>query len=80
MGNAPSFTDPFLQFWTFGCYLVPLALLELYLRARDGRSRLGKGVLACALIVIALIMGVGIVGFGMFSQMIISGAPLQLPG
>lgn len=80
LGNAPSFTDPFLQFWTFGCYLVPLALLELYLRARDGRSRLGKGVLACALIVITLIMGVGIVGFGMFSQMIISGAPLQLPG
>ena len=49
LGHAASFKDPFFHFWTFGCYLVPLLVLELYLRAKDrgsapvgGRSRPGS--------------------------------------
>ena len=34
-----SFDGPFLRFWAFGQYLVPLAVLELYLRARESQSR-----------------------------------------
>jgi uncharacterized membrane protein len=79
IGNPVSFGDPFLRFWTFGCYLVPLAVLEMYLRARDGSSPIGKGAVAGSLVVLTLIMGVGIFAFGMFSQLIVSGAPLQFP-
>ena len=69
----PSFDDPFLRFWTVGCYLAPLAVLELYLRARDSSRPLGKGAVASGLVVLTLLMGVGIFAFGMFSQLIVSG-------
>lgn len=76
MGLQAGFGDPFLRFWTFGCYLVPLAVLEIYLRARDNGSAFGKGATAIALVVITLLMGAGIVAFAGFSQQIISGGPL----
>jgi uncharacterized membrane protein len=79
LGNPVSIRDPFLSFWAFGCYLVPLAVLEMYLRARDGSSPLAKGAVASGLVALTLIMGVGIFAFGMFSQLIVSGAPLQFP-
>ena len=36
-----TFTGPALAFWAYGCYLVPLAMMELYLRtqARPGSGR-----------------------------------------
>jgi hypothetical protein len=51
----------------------------MYLRARDGSSPLAKGAVASGLVALTLIMGVGIFAFGMFSQLIVSGAPLQFP-
>lgn len=80
MGAKPSMSDPFLVGWTFGCYLVPLAVAELYLRARD---RGGAGArFATALIIVAmtLFMAAGVFAFGMFSMRLLSGAPLSLPG
>lgn len=79
LGNEVSFSDPFLRFWTFGCYLVPLAVLELYLRARDGANPVAKGAVAAGLVALTLTMALGIFAFGMFSQLIVSGAPLKLP-
>jgi hypothetical protein len=46
---------------------------------RDSGSPFGKGAVASGLVVLTLIMGVGIFAFGMFSQLIVSGAPLQFP-
>ena len=80
IGAEPSFSDPFLRFWTFGCYLVPLALLECYLRARDSHGRLAKLGVAGALVLLTLAMGAGMAGFALFSQKLITGAPLALPG
>jgi uncharacterized membrane protein len=79
LGNPVSFRDPFLSLWAWGCYLVPLAVLEMYLRARDGSSPVAKGAVASSLVVLTLIMSVGIFAFGMFSQLIVSGAALQFP-
>jgi hypothetical protein len=80
LGRKPSMDDPFLTAWTFGCYLVPLAVAELYLRARDRGGAWAR--LATALIIVAmtLFMAAGIFAFGMFSLRILSGAPLSLPG
>lgn len=66
--------------WSFGCYLVPLAVLELYLRAKDGAGPSGRFAMAGGLFVLTALMGVGMVGFTLFSQRILSGAPVGLPG
>jgi uncharacterized membrane protein len=79
LGTQASFTDWFPRFWTFGCYLAPLAVLEVYFRARRSSSPLARGAVAAALVATTLLMGVGIAAFGMFSNLIISGAPLPFP-
>jgi hypothetical protein len=77
LGNKVSFSDPFLQAWTWGCYLVPLAVLELYLRAKKSADPGARFAVAGGLVTLTLLMGVGIAGFAAFSQLIISGAPLK---
>jgi hypothetical protein len=79
LGLKPDMRDPFLQLWTFGCYLVPLAVLQLYFLAQGG-ARWAQVAVAALLVVLTLCMAAGMLGFGMFSQMIISGKPLALPG
>lgn len=78
LGRKPGFSDPFLQFWVFGCYLVPLAAAEAYLRARD--SGRGRVLVAAGLVALTLFMAMGVFAFGMFSLLIVSGGPLKLPG
>lgn len=58
--DPETFTGPFLVFLSFAQTLVPLAVLELYLRIRDGRSRLGHYAMAGALAVLALATAAGI--------------------
>jgi hypothetical protein len=58
----PKFDPGFFIFWAFGSYLMPLAVLELYLRTESEGGALGK--LGVALIVAGLtvVMAVGIYG------------------
>ncbi len=79
VGYDASFSDPFIHFWSYGCYLVPLAVLELYLRAKASGSTAGRLAVAGGLVAITLFMLVGMVGFAAFSQLVISGKPLALP-
>lgn len=51
--DAKTFTGPFLVFLAFAQYLLPLAVLELYFRARDGGNaaqRWGMAGLLCGLV------------------------------
>jgi Predicted membrane protein (DUF2306) len=57
---------PFFSFWQFGCYLVPLAVLELYLRAKDSAGPGGRYAMAGVLGVLTLVMGAGIAGAYLF--------------
>ena len=50
-------------FVEFGSYLVPLAILELYLRAKASRSRTAQLALAIGLVAVTIYMWVGAVGF-----------------
>jgi uncharacterized membrane protein len=79
IGNEVRFGDPFFKFWTWGCYLVPLAVLEVYYLARDRGGAPSRTAMAGALVAITLFMGAGIFAFAMFSQAIITGAPMGLP-
>jgi hypothetical protein len=58
--NPKTFTGPFLTFWSFGNYLLPLAILELYLRATDRSSSSTRFAMATGLFVLTIAMGVGI--------------------
>ena len=62
VGIGKDFDGPFVRFWAFGCYLVPLAVLELYLRARDRSGPPGKVAMAGALFVLTAGVGIGIFG------------------
>jgi uncharacterized membrane protein len=57
-----TFQGPFLTFMSFASYLIPLAILELYLRAQDRSSAPGRLAMAAGLLVLTVAMGVGIFG------------------
>jgi len=58
--NPKTFIGPFLSVWSFANYLLPLAVLELYLRAGDSKSVRRRHAMAVGLLVLTLAMAVGI--------------------
>jgi len=79
LGFEVSFGDPFFKFWTWGCYLVPLAVLQIYFHAQDRGGFITRAATAGGLVALTVVMGAGIVVFGIFSQALITGAPIGLP-
>lgn len=67
VGMGANFDGPVVIFWAFGCYLVPLAVLELYLRTKDSHAARRKFAMAATLFVSAALAGVGTVGVSMFA-------------
>lgn len=53
---------PFFIAWNFGSYLVPLAVLELYFRAKERGSPAGRLAMAGGLTTLTALMSVGIAG------------------
>jgi hypothetical protein len=65
--DPDAFRGPALTVLSFAQYLLPLAVLELYLRTRDRpgtarRSAMAKFVMATVIALLTVAMGVGIVG------------------
>jgi uncharacterized membrane protein len=58
--DSGSFSGPFVIAWHFGQFLLPLAVLELYLRARDGGNAQGRYAMAAGLLALTILMGIGI--------------------
>ena len=58
--DPTTFRGPFISFMSFGQYLLPLAVLELYLRAQDRPGALRRMAMAAVLFVVTVAMGVGI--------------------
>lgn len=50
----------FYRFWEFGCYLLPLGVLELYLRTREGAGAGRRLAMAGLLLALTALMGAGI--------------------
>ncbi len=69
MGGTIDLRGPFFIFWAFGSYLVPLAVLELYFRAKTSAGPAPRFAMAGGLAAVTVLMGVGIAGvwFGMFA-------------
>jgi hypothetical protein len=65
-GFDPStFRGPFLTFMSFAQFLVPLAVLEIYLRAQDRPGTLRRMATAGMLFVLTLVMGAGLFAVAM---------------
>ncbi|WP_074408036.1 DUF2306 domain-containing protein [Aquimarina megaterium] len=58
--DPETFRGPFLVFLDFGQFLVPLAILELYLRVQDRSSTSGKIAMTTFLFFLTIITGIGI--------------------
>jgi hypothetical protein len=58
--DPETFQGPFLTFLGFAQYLLPLAVLELYLRTQDRAGIPGRFAMATSLLVLTVAMGVGI--------------------
>jgi hypothetical protein len=72
VGIGEGFDGPFFLFWGFGCYLLPLAVLELYLLAKESPGPRGRFAMAGGLVALTIFMGVGILGFSMFMWSILA--------
>lgn len=78
LGHEPSFRDWFFPFWSWGCFLVPLAVLQLYFFAQDRGGPVLRVAAAGGLVALTLAMALGTFVFAMFSQKLIEGAPVGL--
>lgn len=65
--------EPFFVVWGFGCTLVPLAVLELFLRVRDRSGSAGQWAMAGALGTLTVLTAVGVVGYGLSIRPLLSG-------
>jgi tetratricopeptide (TPR) repeat protein len=63
--DPATFSGPFLTFISFAQYLVPLAILEIYLRIEDRGGAPGRFAMAAGLAVLTIALGVGIFAVAM---------------
>ena len=59
-GGPKEFDASFYAFWSYGCYLVPLAVLELYFRAQETGGAMAKLGMAVLLVALTVAMAGGI--------------------
>jgi hypothetical protein len=72
-GGKPAI-GPFFDVWSFGSYLVPLAGLELWFRARETAGAGGRRAAAAVIFLLTLLLGLGSIG-----AWFLLWAPLALP-
>jgi hypothetical protein len=58
--DTKTFSGPFLSIWEFGSYLLPLALLEIYLWTEKRAGERGRLVTATVLVLATVAMSIGI--------------------
>ncbi|MEO1053279.1 MAG: DUF2306 domain-containing protein [Bacteroidota bacterium] len=66
--DPETFQGPFLSFWTFGQYLLPLAILELYYLAQDRAKATGRFAMGGSLLLwtLAMLAGTVVATMGMW--------------
>jgi uncharacterized membrane protein len=61
-GASDRYDNTFFTFLGYGCFLVPLAVLEFYLRAKESRASWKQFAMSGVLVALTLLMGAGIFG------------------
>jgi len=75
-GTSPAFGDPFFPMWTFGCFVLPLAILQMYFYAKEKGSNHVKLATSAVLFVTTILMMLGMVGFTPFLFTVMSDGPI----
>lgn len=76
LGMKPAFGDPFFPIWTFGCFVFPLLMLQLYFFAKEKGSNSVKFLTSAALFTVTILMIIGMVGFTPFLLTVMSDGPI----
>lgn len=63
--DPETFEGPFIQIMAFAQYLIPLAVLEVYLRAKSSNNVTYQLLMATGLVTLSIIMAIGIFGAAM---------------
>ena len=58
--DPKTFSGPFITFMAFAQYLIPLAVLELYFRAKARPGALRRFAMAAALLALTVVLGAGV--------------------
>ena len=66
VGIGERMDGPFDLFWDFGIFALPLAVLEVYLRAKERGTTSARSAVAGLLFALAAATGIGIVGAYLF--------------
>jgi len=67
--GEPRLVGEFFSVWSWGCFLFPLAVLEVYLWTRKSGSATARYLVATLLVILTLLTAVGIFGaYKMFWQ------------
>lgn len=77
--GAKASPGPFLRFWAAGCFLLPLALLELYFWARARDNGWAGNLTAGAIAIAGAAMSVGAVTYSLFAFTLVAGGKAGLP-
>lgn len=76
VGIEPGFGDPFFPFWTFGSFVVPLLMAQLYFYATDKKSPQIKFLAGGVLVSLTVLMLIGVAGLTPFLMKVMSGDPI----
>lgn len=60
--GEPRFVGQFFEAWKWGCFLFPLAILEVYLRTQSKGTATARYIVAALLVTLTLLTAVGIFG------------------
>ncbi|BDX06863.1 hypothetical protein MACH26_23840 [Planctobacterium marinum] len=75
--DVPSSYFPvFSLIWTFGCFLLPLMMLQLYFYAKENNGLAIKYIANGVLVLLTLLMLIGIIGFTPILHKLTIGAPI----
>jgi hypothetical protein len=76
LGINPAFGDPFFPIWTFGCFILPIVILQLYFYAKEKGSNSVKFLTSGVLFLLTIFMMIGMLGFTPFLLTVMSDQPI----
>lgn len=65
-GMTKALDGPFDRFWAVGCYLLPLLVAELYIRAKDSSNPRFRFAVAGGITMLTVLMSIGAAGVSTF--------------
>lgn len=77
LGLKPAFGDIFFPLWTFGCFVLPLVVLQSYFYAKEKGGVKVQYATSALLLILTLLMIIGMIGFTPFLMTVMSGGKIS---